>query len=297
MGAPEAIPAAVQLAVTLDDAQRKHLAEAEQIVAHARSLVVDSVDMAQYANGELRTIKERKRRIEAMHDDIVSPIKLALANAKKWFLPSLESHDQAETIIKAKLSDFTRREAERVATEQRARQEAERKAREEADRLAAAARARAEAAAAESRKKAAEAAERERVAREAGNTRAAAAAAAERAKQEEAERQRLADGERKAAEAQLAAANAAHNAAPVRQAEEVKGFSMRDNWVAEIQPGKTEDEAKLLVVQAIAAGRSDLLGLLEFDLAAASKLAKALKKNFSVPGYQAINKPVPVSRG
>lgn len=295
MGAPEPLP--LQVTLQLDESMRQHLAEAHGVVALAESYVVDSAPMAAAANTELRGIKLRRGRIEAMKKDFVRPAKDIIANAEKWFAPSLEAHDKAEAIIKGKLADFTRKEAERVAAERRAQEEAERRAREEADRKAAAERARAEAAAAEARRKAAEAAERERRAREEGNARAAAAAAAKRAQLEEEERQRLAEGERKAAEAQLAAAAAAQNTAPVREAEKVEGFSMRDNWIAELAPGKTEDEAKALVVRAVAGGRDDLLSLLKLDLSAAAKLAKALKKNFNVPGLQAVNKPVPVSRG
>lgn len=296
MGAAEQIPQQ-NITLALDAAMRQHLASAEAIVGEAEELVVDGALMATHANNFLRDLKARRTRIEAMHDDIVNPVKLALANAKKWFTPSLEAHDKAERIVKAKLADFTRREAERVAAESRARQEAERRAREEAEQQAAAARARAESAAAESRRKAAEAAERERKAREEGNARAAAAAAAERAKREEEERQRLAEGERKASELQLAAAAAGQNAEPVREATKVDGFSMRKNWIAELADGKSDDEAKRAIVTAIAAGREDLLGLLALDMKAANKLAKALEKNFNVPGLKARNDPVATSRG
>ena len=298
MGTPESgmTPQPLQVTLALTDAHQQHLAQAQAIIAEANGLVVDSLPMAEHANGVLRDIKARRSRIEEMHNDIVNPVKLALANAKKWFMPSLDAHDQAEQIVKGKLAAFTKQEQARAAAEQKARDEAARRAREEAEQKAAAERARAAAAAAEARRKAEEAAERERKAREEGNARAAAAAAAERAKQEENERQRIAEGERKAAEAQLTAAAAAKNAAPVQEAAKVDGFSLRDSWGAELAQGTEEDEAKLAIARAIAAGRHELLALIKIDTTTANKMAKALKKNFNVPGMCAINNPVPVSR-
>lgn len=307
MGAPEILPSQpLHVTLALDHAMAQHLASANAIVAEAESLEVDSLPMAEYANGFLRELKAKKTRIEQMHDDIVNPVKLALANAKKWFTPSIDAHDQAERIVKGKLADFTRKEAERVAAERRAQEEAARQRREQAERDAAAAQARAAAAAAESRRKAAEAAEKERQALAAGNARAAAAAAAERAKQEEAERQKIAEGERKAAEAQLAAA-----AAPVvevREAEKIAGFSMRSAWEAE-RTAPDDATAIRLIAEAICGvrvadskavltgtQRHDLIALLKIDTAAANRLAKALKGSFNVPGFRAVDKPVPVSR-
>jgi hypothetical protein len=227
-----------------------------------------------------------------MHDDIVNPLKAALAGARKWFLPSLAAFDTAEVVVKGKLKSFTLREEERAAAERREREEAERKAREAAEREAAAARERARIVSEELRRKAQEAAEREQKARDEGNHRAAAAAAAERARRDEEARQKVEEGERKAAEAQLAAA--ALPMAEVREAAKVAGFGLRDAWSAEATVEETE--AVLLIAAALTA-RPELAGLLKVDWPAANRMAKALRRNFNVPGLRAVNKPVPVSRG
>lgn len=313
MGAaePQAVLQPLNVTVTLDDAKQQHLAAAGAIVAEAKDLVIDSPPMAQFANTFLRDIKTKKTRIQAMHDDIVGPLKLALANAKGWFTPSLDAHDEAEGIVKEKLADFSKREQERAAAEERARRDAERRAREEAEQLAAAARARAEEAARKARQEAAaaeearrKAEEEARVAREAGNKKAAAeaerraqAAAAESAKKEEEERQRREGAEREVARIQMESAVKAQASAPVVTAPTtIKGFGMRKNWVAELADDVDEDRAKALIVQAISEGRRDLLGLLSLNLPAANKLAKAQEKNFNVPGLKARNDEIATSR-
>lgn len=296
MGAPDPQFQPIALTVTLDEARQQQLAAANAVVADAEALVVDGPEMAEYANTTLRELKARKERVEAMHEDICGPIRLALANARKWFTPSIDAFDRAEKIVKAKLGAWTQ-EQQRIAEEARRKAAEEaRKAREEADRKAAAERARAEQAAAEARKKA-EAAEAARLKAEAeGNARAAREAAASKAKAEEEERQRLAAGERKAQELELAAAAAAPTAV-VEAPKAPAGFSMRKNWIAELAPDTSEDDAKLAIVRAIAGGRNDLLALLELDMKSATKLAKALETKFNVPGLKARNAPVPTSRG
>lgn len=300
MGAPEAMP--MQITLQLDDAMRRHLAEAEGIVEIAESFIIDCAEVAQAANTELREIKARRVRIETMKKDFVRPAKEIIANAEKWFDPSLEAHERAEQILKQRLGAWTA-EQQRLADERRRQAEAEaRRLRLEAEQKAAAERARAEAAAAEARRKAEEAAERERRAREEGNARAAAAAAAERAKREEEERQRLAEGERKAQEAELVAA-AAPTPHSVSELQKVDGFSMRKNWISELADDTpTVDQALEKIVAAIAGvpvitGRRDLLSLLTLDMKAANRLAKAQEKNFSVPGLKARNAPIATSRG
>lgn len=318
MGAPETQQfQPLQLTVALDEARQQALASANAVVADAEALVVDCAPMAEHANSVLRELKQKKARIEAMHEDIVGPIRLALANARKWFTPAIEASDKAEGIIKKKLSAFLASEQERVAAAERARREVERKAREEAEQQAAAARARAEEGARKARGEAA-AAEMERQrqeaearrAREAGDKRAAAeaerkaqAAAAEKARKEEEERQKIENAEREANRIQMeAAARSSATAAPIEAATTVKGYSMRKNWIAELADDHDAQQALEKVICAIAGvekctGRRDLLSLATLDMKAASKLAKAQEKNFSVPGLRARNAEIANSRG
>ena len=135
-----------------------------------------------------------------------------------------------------------------------------------------------------------------------GNAKAAAeqerqarAAAAERARQEEAERTRVEEGEARAQQATLQAA--ASGPVAVAAPAKIAGFSSRDNWVADFEPGKTEDDVKLWIIKAIVTGgRNDLLSLISLDAGAVKRLAKALRVNFNVPGMKAVNKPVAASR-
>lgn len=318
MGAPETAQfQPMKLTLALDEAHRQHLEASQVIVADAEALVVDSAEMAQYANGMLRDIKGRKTRIETMHEDIVGPIRTALANARKWFTPSIEAHEKAETIVKGKISEFSRKEAERIALEDRRRRDAERQAREQAERDAAAAKARAEEAARKSREEARIAEEERkrqeeaaRLARESGDKRAAAdaerkaqAAAAENARKEEEARQRTETADNEANRIRLEAeTRATANAPTVSTATKIDGFGERKNWLAEFAPDTTEEQALEKVICSIAgveklAGRRDLLSIVALNMKKAKELAKAQEKNFNVPGLQAVNRPIPVSRG
>jgi len=118
---------------------------------------------------------------------------------------------------------------------------------------------------------------------------------AERARQEEAERTRVEEGEARAQQATLQAA--ASGPVAVAAPAKIAGFSSRDNWVADFEPGKTEDDVKLWIIKAIVTGgRNDLLSLISLDAGAVKRLAKALRVNFNVPGMKAVNKPVAASR-
>ncbi len=102
-------------------------------------------------------------------------------------------------------------------------------------------------------------------------------------------------GEAKANETVMVAAAAAPTTV-VPAETKVEGFTVRDNWKAELAQGMDDGKAVLLIAQAIAAGRSELVPMLKLDLSSADKLAKALKTAFNVPGLVAVNRPVAASR-
>lgn len=271
------------------------LAHESSALEEAKAYVIDSPEMAQAANTALQDVKRRLKVVDEWYERFTAPLRQLQTTATEFFGPPRVSLKAAEAHLKNALQDWQGKEQRRIADERRVQEEAARKARDEANRKAAAERARAEAAAAEARRKAAEATAREVAALAEGNARGAAAAAAARARLEEEERQKLAEGERKANELQLAA-SATMPATPVSEPTKLAGFSSRENYVAELADGKTEDEAKLLIVQAVAAGRTDLAALLSLDMKSANRLAKAIKTNFNVPGLKAVNKPVAASR-
>lgn len=299
------------LTVTLkmDDSLRGQLRQAEGIVAVAEAYQIEDGATAQLANDELRNVIARKKKVDEWRTGFVRPAREIIENARALFNPALEALEKAEGILKQGLLGWNQREEKRIADERRAQEDAARKARQEAEARAAQERARSEeiqrkaredARLAEERRQKAEA--EAKAAREAGDRRAAAEAerraqteAAERARREEEERKAIEEGERKAQEAQLAAA-AQTPAAPVAAAATPKGFGMKKNWIAELEPGKTEDDAKVAIAKAIAEGRRDLLPMLALDMKAAGKLAKALEANFSVPCLKARNAPVATSR-
>ena len=265
------------------------------LVAVAESCVIDCAEMATVANTEMRNVIAFGKDLVARRKKFVEPAKEIIAQAEGLFGPSIDAAAKAEGIYKGKLAAWTTQEQERVAAERRAAEELARRLRQEAEQKAAAERARAEEKAREERRKAEEAETARLKAIAEGNARAAAAAAAAKARAEEAATAAVANGEAKAQETVLTAA-AAVQPAPAQAPAVIQGFAMRKNWVAELAPGETEDSAKLKIVQAIATGRTDLLGMLALDLGAAGKLAKALEKQFNVPGLTARNNPIATSR-
>lgn len=288
-----AIPDRFDVTLPVTDEIRQQIGVGD-VVAFATTFVVDDAITADLANRELRSTKDRLKKLDDARKSLIAPARQIIESAQLIFKPAIDALTEAEGIYKAKLTDWSRREEERLACERREREAAERLARQKAEQAAAAARARAEAEAAEARRKAQEAEEARRKAEAEGNARAAAAAAAEAAKLQE---KAAAAEENGAAKAQAAILSAAAQVAPEPVAVATpKGFSTRDNWVAELASGQDEGSAKAAIVAAIAAGRADLLGLLVLDMSAASKLAKALKSAMNVPGLVAVNKPVAASR-
>jgi len=305
-------PAPMQVTLTMEDAMLDQLRGAEGVVGEAKAFIITSADTAEFANTKLRGLKALKTQVNKWRDGFLEPAMTIITNAKALFNPARDAIDTADVIWRGKLGEWTQAEERRIAEERRAAEAMERKIRLAAEAKAAAELARAAEAARKAReeaKKAEEAREKAeaeaRAAREAGNKKAAAeaerraqAAAAERARQEEVEQTRIAEGDRKAAESLLAASAAAEaNRAPVAESTTPKGFGMRDNWSAELEPGKTEDDVKMALCTAIAVEkRRELLPLLEIDMKAANKLAKALKQHLNAPGLKAVNNPTTVSR-
>ena len=260
----------------------------------ALACVVDSPDMAELANEELMSCKAAAKQLDAMRLELVRPLNAAVATVNGWFRAPLQDLAAAENTYKASLLAFNA-EQKRLADEA-ARREAElaRKARADAEAKAAADRARAEQEAAEIRRQAAEAEEARRKAEAEGNAAAAAAAAARAAKLDAKADEKVNAADARAVEGALAveaALPAVRALAP-----KLAGLSTRDNWVAELAEGFDERRALLAVVQAIAGGRTDLLGLLALDMSGATALAKAQKALMQGPGLVAVNRPIVASR-
>lgn len=284
--APENLSVVLHMDEALQASLRRHIG----VVAEAEACTVDSQEMAEIANTEMRGVIVRRKALEGERKGFLEPAQSIIERAKNLFSPAIAALERAEGIYKAKLLNFQQDQQRKADEARRAAEDAARKARQVAEAQAAAERARAEEQAREARRRAEEAEAARRKAEAEGNVRAAAAAAAEKAKAEERERAVLENGEAKAMQAQLAAANV-QPAVPVPEPTKIAGFSSAKNWIAELAPGFDEEKAKDAIVVAIATGRRDLLSVLALDMKAAGKLAKALEKNFNVPGLTARNNP------
>jgi len=253
---------------------------------------IDSSDMAVAANEELKSIKRRIKIVTEWRAKFIEPANTMVENANALFNPALESLAAGESLLKVGLQSFQAKEAARIEQERRAAEEVARKARQEAEQKAAAERARAAQQAEEANRQAAEAEQARLKAVAEGNSRAAAAAAAESARLQEKAQSIVETGEAKAEAVQIAAATM--EAAPVATVTKIAGFTTRKNWIAEL--ATDEQTAKKLICEGIAAGRTELYSMIDINMPAANKMAKALEGNFNVPGLKAYNNPVAASR-
>lgn len=261
-------------------------------LALAQVWEIDSAEMAQAASDQRAEWAQQIDEIKKARADFLDPAKRILEAAARWFNPPIEDRESGRKVLGDKLLTWNEKEKARIAAERAQREEEARKARQKAEQEAAAARARAEEQAREERRRADEAEERRRQAEAEGNARAAAAAAAEAAKAKERAEAVVENANARAEQAHVEAAAMA--LAPKVVETKIHGSTVRENWVAVLRQGMSEDQAKALIVKA-AATNPQLLGLIDIDVSALNKLAKALKGAMDVPGYEA--KDVPVLAG
>ena len=278
----------LSVVLVMDDSVRAQLNQGEKAMSLAQAYVIDCQEVAQLASNERTELAKRIDAIKAAQKKYIEPAQQIIENAKEMFNPAIAALTEARDFLGNSLLAWDQQEKARIARENAEREAVKRKARQEAEAKAAAERARAEEKAREERRKASEAEEARRKALAEGNARAAAAAAAEAAKANERAEAAIEDGNAKAMQAQVAVTAMA---APAVEQAKVAGSSVRDNWVAKLNQGLTEDDAKALIIKE-SVTNPQMLGLLKLDTAAINKLAKALKAAMSVPGYTAKNEPL-----
>jgi len=280
---------AVTLPVTPEVIVKLKLADGA--LTTAQSYEIDSTDMAQIVadqrNGYLKTITTLKE----LKKGFVKPAKDIIANAEALFDPALEELDLAVKHLNGGLLTWDQKEKARIDQEHREREAEDRRIRQDAERKAAEETARAEAKAAEQYRIAAEAEKARQKALAEGNARAAAAAAAQVAVANKKADAAIENGQAKAAEA-INTAAAVVAATPETHQAKIQGNSFRTNWVAEINPGLSEDDVKLLIVEAICNGRAELFALLDLNMSACNKTAKGFEGRTNIPGMTARNSPV-----
>lgn len=272
---PAAPPLSVTLAMTPEI--QASLQEGEGALVAVQSYEIADADTANAVAGEMNGYKRAIVKLEDLRKGFLRPAQEIIDNAKALFNPAIDGFKAAEDHCKKLLAGWSDKEQKRVALENLQREEAARKLRQEAEATAAAELARANKEAEEKRQLA-----------EQYETAGKAAHAARLREQANAVQE---NGAARAQEAHLQAA-AATTAMPVAQASKIAGAQMRDKWVAKLLPNVTEDQAKAMIVDAIAKGRADLLGVLDLNESAIRKMAEGLHKAMSVPGYEAVNDPI-----
>ena len=277
-----------QLSVTLTmtDEIRAKLREGEGAVVVADAYTIDCTEMAEAAATEMNTCKRAIVKLEDLRRGFTAPAQTIIDNARALFNPAIDGYKRAEFMLKERLGAWDTQERNRIALENKQREEAARKIRQEAEEKARAEEAKARQIAADKQRLADEQ-EALRVKAEAeGNQRTAAAIAKKKAKLDQQAASAIENGAAKAEQAHLEAAAATTEAAPVAQAK-VVGATMAVNWIAERKPNITEAEAKKLIVAATVTNPM-LLGVIDINEGALNKLAKGLHEAFDVPGYIAV---------
>ncbi len=275
-------------------------------LAQMQGMEIDSSEAATMVSDAVRKVKERQAKVKAMSDHIINPFKAAIDNVRALFTPMMADLVAAEEHGKKLLTDWQETERKRVAEENARQAQIQREAQQRADADAARIREEAKAKAEEQERQAAEQRAAAQRAIDEGNAKAAATAKAAAAKLEEQAKSTVANADIRADAKQTAAA--AIPATIVAAPEPISGFGTRDNWIAEISE-LDETVSILRIIDAVAgvcrdknglkqlaADRPELIALLKIDMPAANKMAKALKKNFNVPGLKAINRPIAASR-
>lgn len=312
--AQNAVPETLAVTLTMTDEIRNNLKQGSGYLDVANAYEINSRDEAQLVIDERNNCLKAIDRLEKLRKAFVAPAQQIIEAAKELFNPGIKGFQASVEVLNAKISDWDKREASRLALEDQQRKEAARKAQQEADRKAAEERARGEEIARQQREKAeAEAkarqqaeeraraaAEAEQRAREAGDKEAQRQAAEAKRKADE-EAQARAKSEAKATEqAQAAIDNGSANAqkaqmeaaasfsATIATEEKLTGNTMRDNWIAERKPNVTEDDARNQIAAACVA-RPELAAFLKLDMAAINRAAKTYKQALNVPGFDAKN--------
>lgn len=285
----------IRVSMQLTPEIRREIAQTGAL-AIAQAYEVDCSEIAQALADERNAWAKRIDRLETMEKEALSPAKKMLSDmrawADKWFGPAKADLTAARGLAGEKLLTWEKQETARIAAENAVREAEARRIRQEAEAKAAVERARAEEVARETRRKVQEAEEALRKAQAVGDARAASRAAVAAARAAESERAVIENGEAKAQQAQLQAA-AQIFAMPQVEAVKIEGQALKDNWVAELRPGVTMDQAKREIAVAIAGGDGSLLPLVDLNMAARgplNKLAAALKGAMNVPGFVAVNR-------
>ena len=138
MNAPEKLAPAEVIetepkAITYNQPKGSALAQsADRVLAVAKSIVVDSPEMAEIAAAELVTIKARAKDLDEERRRITKPMDDAKRAVMDIYNPAIEKLNQAEAALKSTLTTY-QNEQRRIAD--LAAAEEARKAREEAEKL------------------------------------------------------------------------------------------------------------------------------------------------------------------
>lgn len=241
-----AVPAAIK------EFASNAMKRALEMVDIATDYKIETQEDADLAGTQLRAMVQFRKDTDTLRLEQTRPIDKLKSDIKAEFDPALSKAGEAETLLRAELTRWTR-EQQRIADE--ARRAAEIQAEKD-------------------RKAAAEALEREE----------ARLATLKTAQAQERAQERVETAQARFQEAQVTAPTKI--AAPAK----VSGFSLRDNWQPEFTEGSlAELVAAVAGVPVADLKRAPLLRYLQLDKVAIGKVVKAMADATDIPGVRAVN--------
>jgi len=272
----------------------------EAVVVHnyvgvANNLVVVTHRDAQAASDINTFLALQIKEVEKVRKEIIAPAKKAYEEYKQkaddYCNLAIVDMTQARMVNLVKIGNWQKAEDARIAKENAEREKLEREARQKADREAESERAKAEVKRIEFEKKAEQAAKDKEKAEAEGDTKAVKDAAEKLSKATSDAITVEENIEHKVSEIHQEAV--ATTGTQQKESTKVAGMTMRDNWSA-THIGFDEGIAKMALIRAVANGRFDLAAFLTVNMSALNQTARAMKKNFNVAGFKAVNKPTAV---
>lgn len=278
--------------------EQKQLVSIQNYETQANAMVLVTKDDAQKASDFAGNMTQAIKRVEEVRKAIIAPAKKALdeytLQANEYCKPTIYDMEQAKAVALVKIAEWQAKEQERINAENAERERKAREAAQKAEKEAAAVRAKEEEKRKQLEEEARIAEERRKKAEEKGDKKLAREQAEKAAKLAAEAINTEVNAEHTVAEIHTKV-GAAHPApTPAKETTKIKGMATRDSWSA-MMMGFSEEEAKLTLIKAAATGdRPELAAFLNVNMTSLNQTARALKKNFNVPGFKAVNNPKPV---
>jgi len=118
------------IAVSMPRENDRQFARAMSEASVAEDYIIDSHEMCELAATQLAEYKRQGEALEARRLAITGPMNVALRNVNALFRPVMDRLDEASRLLRTRMVDWTRKEQQRIATENAERERVARVERE-----------------------------------------------------------------------------------------------------------------------------------------------------------------------